>query len=341
MPRLEANDLSLSIVVPTRNRRARIGRLLSALARLHGAGACFDVVVVVDGSNDGTEQLLSGLSLPYRLTTISQAPLGQGAARNAGIRAAEGDVVLFLDDDVVPQANLVEHHLEIHRRDPLAVVIGRIVPPPGSAIPAWHYWEAATQGRLTSAIGSGHVAAGWRNFYTGNASVRRKDAIAVRGFDETFVRLEDLEFAHRLAARGLHFHFAADALVHHEGVDRTLQGWLRFAFEYGRYSAVLERRLGPEEADHFHRQWRQRHVLNRILARWCLGHVARTRIVVDALARAVDLARPAPRWLQFLLCSALYNVVYWSGVAEATELGPALRTGLIDRRATSPSRSRA
>jgi GT2 family glycosyltransferase len=324
------DDLSVTVVVPTHNRRARLGRLLGALAGLYRAGARFDVVVVVDGSTDGTEQLLAAFSPPYRLRAIAQAQGGAGAARNAGMRAATGEVLLFLDDDVVPQGDFVERHLEIHRRDRSAVVLGRIVPAPGSPIPAWHYWEATTQARQFAAMRDGHIAPSWGNFYTGNASVRREHAVAVGGFEESFVRGEDVEFGHRLADAGLRFHFAADALVHHEGIDRTLEGWLRFAFEYGRHAIALERRLGPGDAGHINKQWQEAHPLNRMLARWCVGHRARTRLVVGALTGAVGVSHAAPRWAQFYLCSALFSAVYWSGVAEATQLGPALWSGLIE-----------
>jgi hypothetical protein len=67
-----------------------------------------------------------------------------------------------------------------------------------------------------------------------------------------------------------------------------------------------------------------------MLARWCVGHAARTRVVVGALTGAVAISRPAPRWVQFYLCSALFNVVYWGGVAEATQLGAALWSRLIE-----------
>jgi GT2 family glycosyltransferase len=190
---------------------------------------------------------------------------------------------------------------------------------------------------MNAAIDGGRIAPSWRNFYTGNASVRREHANAVGGFAETFIRGEDLEFGHRLAGLGLRFHFAGDAVVHHEGIDRTLEDWLRFAFEYGRQEVVLERRLGSGDVGSIREHWRQRHPLNRMLARWCVGHVARTRIVVDVLTRAVGIARPAPRWVQFYLCSALFNVAYWAGVAEETRLGSALWSGMIDRPAMSPS----
>jgi GT2 family glycosyltransferase len=328
------SDVSLSIVVPTHDRRARLGRLLGALARLYRAGARFDVVIVIDGSTDGTAQMLSAFAAPYRLQVIAQPQRGPGAARNAGIRAATGDVLLFLDDDVVPQGDFVKHHLSIHRRDSSAVVLGRIVPPPGASIPAWHYWEATTQARQFAAMRDGRLAPSWGNFYTGNASVRREHAIRVGGFDESFVRGEDVEFGHRLAASGLRFHYAGDALVHHEGIDRTLEGWLTFAFEYGRHAIVLERRLGSGDAGHIHEQWRRAHPLNRVLARWCVGHAARARMTVGALTRAVAMSRPLPRRVQFYLCSALFNVVYWGGVAEETHLGSGLWSGLIERPAT-------
>src|SRR5258707_10281865 len=98
----------LSVVIPTYNRCASLRRLLDALARQTLSADRFEVIVVDDGSSDGTRELLRTLKTPYALVSIEQPNQGPGAARNRGVRAASGDLILFLDDDVVPMDDLLD-----------------------------------------------------------------------------------------------------------------------------------------------------------------------------------------------------------------------------------------
>jgi GT2 family glycosyltransferase len=314
--RAQGADPTLSLIVPTHNRRERLGRLLAGLEREHARGAEFEVVVTVDGSTDGTEAMLAALRTPYPLKVVTQAQRGAPAARNAAIAAAAGEVLLFVDDDVVPQDGLLERHVAVHRDDPLAAVAGRMARPTDQTLPLWLDWEATLLERHYARVVAGVLAASWHEFFTANASVRRAHALAVGGFDERFLREEDIEFAYRLAKSGLRFHFLSDAVVRHDS-GKTLETYLRMAFERGRYQYMFKGERMREE-------WVQRHPLDRMLARWCIGHSERTRIVVDALERLIAAPRVGPRRLQFLLCSALVNIKYWAGVAEATGLGVGL-----------------
>lgn len=330
----DRRDLSVSVIVPTYNRRERLGRLLAALERHHRAGASFEVFLTVDGSEDGTQAMLASLRTAYPLRVIVQPRSGPSAARNAAIAAATGDVLLFLDDDVVPQDGVFERHLAVHRGDPLAAVIGKIAAPPGLALPVWLEWEAAMGERLYSEMLAGRQATGWRQFFTANASVRREHVLAVGGFDTTFTRTEDMELAHRLADRGVRFYFVPEAIVHHEP-DRTLAGWLHMAFESGRHRVFLERQVGAAGTTTIQLDWQQRHPLNRTLARWCVGHAGRKRLAVAALRYAIASARLGSRRSRLLLCSALYNLGYWDGVAVATGLGTKIWRQLVEPRATT------
>jgi glycosyltransferase involved in cell wall biosynthesis len=323
-----ADDPSVSVIVPTYNRRSRLGRLLAALERQHRSGALFEVIVAVDGATDGTAEMLSGFRASYPLTVIRQERRGPAAARNAAIAAATGEVLLFLDDDVVPQDGLFERHLAVHRRDRHAAAVGRMSAPPGARLPPWLDWEAALLDRHYTRILSGDIPADWRIFFTANASVRREDAIAAGCFDVRFTREEDIELAHRLAGRGVGFHFLPQAVVHHDP-DRTMATWRHVAFERGRHDYMLETQLRRAERSMLD-EWQQRHPINRALARCCVGHQGRTRLLAGALERAITSAFQRSRRLRLLLCSALFNVMYWEGVAQAAGLGAGVWKGFLE-----------
>jgi glycosyltransferase involved in cell wall biosynthesis len=96
MPR--AADLSprVSVVIPTYQRSDLVGRAIASV--LAQQGPSFEVVVVDDGSTDSTPDVLSAIADP-RVRVVRQANAGRGAARNAGLRVARGELVTFLDSD--------------------------------------------------------------------------------------------------------------------------------------------------------------------------------------------------------------------------------------------------
>jgi glycosyltransferase involved in cell wall biosynthesis len=113
---------SVSVVVPTRNGR---GRLETCIEALRGASCLADVVVVVDGPDPETEDVLGRLrALDPRVVPIVIAHGGPAAARTVGVRHATGDVVLFFDDDIVAAPGLVEGHARHHAQRSGILVVG-------------------------------------------------------------------------------------------------------------------------------------------------------------------------------------------------------------------------
>jgi GT2 family glycosyltransferase len=316
---------SVSVIVPTYNRRARLERLLRALEGEYTAGPRFEVVVVVDGATDGTETMLAALRPSYPLQVLRQPNRGPAAARNRGVAAAAGEVLVFLDDDVWPTPGLIARHLAVHEHDPAAITVGPMLAPPGRPLAPWLAWEAAALRKQYDAMQAGRFAPTPRQFYTANASVRRAHVLAAGGFNETFTRAEDVELAFRLADRGLRFVFLPEAAVLHEP-DRTLAAWLRVPYEYGRHDVRMAWECGRAHLLPLAvRELRQRHPLNRLLPRWCAGRRRLARFVAAAMATALRAGpRTAPTRWQLALCSALFNLQYWRGVADAAGLGSSL-----------------
>jgi len=207
------NGPQLSVVVPTLNRRDDVLRLLRALGRQSAAPMTYEVIVVVDGSTDGTAEAVGEHVAPFALRRVVQPPSGLAAARNAGARAASGEFVLFLDDDMVPTPGLVAEHLESHRPDGVLGVVGAapIVVPPGAA-PTVRY-RAGGFARKLERLASRRDRLAFNDVYGGNFSVRRATFLAAGGYDETFRAYghEDYELALRLEALGGRFVFSPTA----------------------------------------------------------------------------------------------------------------------------------
>src|SRR6476646_9913017 len=124
----------ISIVVPTRNRAQRLRALLASLAEQ--AAPRFEVIVVDNASEDETLAVVAEADAApdahVRAIHLPQ-PLGPAVARNRGWRAAQGELVVFTDDDVVAQPGWLASIAAAHARDPEALVQGRTEPDPREA----------------------------------------------------------------------------------------------------------------------------------------------------------------------------------------------------------------
>ena len=206
---LERRSIAISVVIPTYNRLSQLQAVLRSL-ELQDVPSDFEVVVISDGSNDGTAEFIARPTTALDLVGLTQENRGPAAARNAGIERARGEIVLFLDDDVVAHRSLLRMHHDLHLElGPNAVVIGPMSNPDDHEYLPWVAWEQAMIEKQYWAMKLGYWGATAKQFYTGNASVQRKHLVAVGGFDESLRRAEDIELGFRLADIGLEFHFAA------------------------------------------------------------------------------------------------------------------------------------
>lgn len=310
-----------SVVIPTFNRRESLRGVLDALARQTTAPGVFEVLVICDGCTDGTDRMCRSMAqdLPFALHILIQSRQGPAAARNLGVAAALAPLILFIDDDVVPDATLISRHLELHAADDLTVVIGPLLNPPDVRLKPWVRWESSMLSKQYTSMTAGGRRPTPRQFYTGNASVCRAHVLAAGGFDARLLRAEDVDLAYRLGDRGLRFHFAPDARGWHYAC-RSLHAWLSIPIAYGVADCIMYRDGRLTILQNMGREFHRRRLPLRWLGACCVGRPVVARLAVGALV-PVALAFSATH----LNCaagaaySAIYNLRYWQSVSQ--ELG--------------------
>jgi len=307
---------SASIIIPTYNRLSSLRRLLEAIGRQTYQPSDFEVIVVDDGSADNTVEFVRHWPAEYSLRVLQQRHAGPAAARNCGVIEARGDLIVFLDDDVVPLPGLLAAHVSAHAAEAGLVVIGPMLPPGDWPRPIWVRWEEEQLLSQYRAMQTGQWSCTARQFYTGNASMARGRFIEAGGFDVSFQRAEDVELGYRLHELGARFVFLPEAEVLHYAW-RSFDSWCHTPYQYGRYDVVMQRDKGRQTLTWATREFQDRNPINRAVVRLCTGRRPVVRGAVAVLATVVRAAsrigahRPARQAL-----SAIFGLLYWQGVCE-------------------------
>ena len=325
----------IAALISTYRRREYLEELLAALAAQELARGRYEVVIVDNGSDDGSWERLQALaartSLRLRVLRIEENR-GPAAARNAAVAAARAPLLAFTDDDCLPAPAWLAALLEAFADDPGVVVIqGRVRPAPGDVAGAgpWdHYISVEGPGPL---------------FETCNVAYRRSQFDAVGGFDgaDPLLRTgpdrpfgEDALLGWRvLQASGGRAGFAATALVDHRCVPATYAAWLRAQRRAARFPGLARR--------------------SPLVARWLRGGVFLTQrtaafdLALAGTTAALLARRPWPLllalpWLRGRWADAGFRVhghrkralgvLAGFAVADAVQLASLLQGGVRYRR---------
>jgi glycosyltransferase involved in cell wall biosynthesis/peptidoglycan/xylan/chitin deacetylase (PgdA/CDA1 family) len=300
--------IELSVVIPTYNRVSRLKKCLEALSYQTQPFSDFEVIVVVDGSNDDTVEMLEGLSTPYTLKVLNQENKGQHIARNYGVKHARGQYCLFLDDDIVAEPQLISEHISLHKLQDGVVGIGQITITVTN--PDW-FTQRFAEGwkEHYNQLNKASRQPTWSDGYGGNLSVSRTIFNEIGGFAPDIRRSHDIELAYRLEQHGLKFTYLPKAIgrqVEHkkarelfEDAAKSGAAWVTLC---QRHPAMLPELLGPLGSSSV------REALLREFFWFC-------RISPQFLSRLGSFLEKTSwgnKWYRFLF---IYG--YWRGVRQA------------------------
>ena len=275
-------DPVASIVVPSFRGADRLPQLLDSLAA-QDAAPSFEVIVVVDGVDDGSVALLENESRLDARSIVFPENRGRVAALNAGFEAARGDVLIRCDDDLVPRPDYVSAHVNSHRDGP-GGVIGLYLNEYSTTPYAEVYGKDADEGFRRDAYGSAPSMA-WR-YWAGNCSITRAIWDSVGPYDPEY-RLygwEDVDYGYRIHKAGFEVRLAPELETPHRVAAVTTAIRARRASHSGAARRLFERKHPQAGLPDAIPGWSLWNALVRGLSRIPLKP-ARLGSVVDALLR--------------------------------------------------------
>lgn len=227
---------AISVIIPSHNRKEQLKECLySIFNQNYSRPQDIEVIVINDGSNDGTELLLDKISgeSPFIFKFFNQMKSGSYSARNFGIKNSKGNVICFTDDDCIANEDWLKELIKGFENQDVGCVCGEILGRGGTSLVDRFSsrFNILSQKRTLS-----HEFLPFSQ--TANTAYRREVFDAIGYFDENLVSGGDADFGWRMQIyTNFKLVFNEDAVVYHKH-RTTLKGLFRQYFRYG-YGSVL------------------------------------------------------------------------------------------------------
>ncbi len=268
----------ISVIVPTYNGAHKVQNCLQSLESQSFRD--FEVIVVIDGSNDNTEITLKNKA--YELPSfqlITQKNKGRSGARNAGVAAAEGKILLFVDDDMRLSTEALAQHVHFHERQADALLMGAAFEEEALMQTDLQRYRAALS-RKWSAPFAQAQALSKEDFFLMAAHLSMPKALfeALGAFDEALRDAEDYDLGKRAVEAGYPIYFDTSILAWHDDFI-TCQGYIKRQQQYFRAHQRLKDLYPERYADNPYeiavpRSWKKQvyRLLSWGLWPWLIDH---------------------------------------------------------------------
>jgi glycosyltransferase involved in cell wall biosynthesis len=332
---------NISIIIPTHNRSASLKRTLDALCSQDYPMHQLEVIVAADRCIDDTIAMVQEYQAPFRMSVFEVPGRGAADARNFGADRAEGRLLIFIDDDIVPAPGFIRAHERLQKPDRVVVGYSRPVIPDHTDL----YWIELRRwwmGMFYRMCEPGHRFA-FRDLLSGNFSIRTELFASIGGFDTGFSAShahEDYELGVRIIKAGAEIIFAADAMADHYEC-RDLNGSFRRKQDEGRGDVLLGIRH-PEIIPalpliHYSLPFSN---LTRILRPLTFRSPVAARVIVFILRLHLSLLKLACRRYRWRsLVDIVLDYCYWAGVASELKTKQEL-SGFLTRGSTKENTGR-
>jgi glycosyltransferase involved in cell wall biosynthesis len=298
----------VSVNIAVKNRRALLAKCLGGLDAQTFRD--FEVVVVDNGSTDGTAEDVAARATTFPLTVVTE--LGSlGAVRNAGVAASRGELVAFVDSDCVPTPDWLAKGLAAFDDD-VAVVQGATLPDSDATLGRWFVTQEITE--FT------------RRYEACNLFYRRAALLGAGGFDEAIGFFgEDSAAGWAVRRLGLGERFAPDAVVHHAVTHPGIRWHLRRGLRYGNWNALV-RRFPEMRVLFWHRYFLRRNSAQTLFALYGVSSAAFFAVIGNPVLTVLGVAAATPfavrhRPYTWRRREAIVDALGGAGFDIAVELG--------------------
>ncbi len=248
----KTDHLKISVIIPTYNRKSELKKLLCSLNDQTLPPSQFEIIVVDDGSSDGTEEwLMKNMNqFKAKISYHTQVHGGPGAARNLGMEKAHGNIFAFTDTDCIAEPHWLEHLIKPFNSAKVGAVGGKeiINDEDPLLMRCFHYLMTSP---LTTGGLRGKKGKKLAHFYprTFNMAISRKTFQATEGFKKMF-HAEDIELSYRIKQNGFDLVYEDSARVYHRRRNNLAQ-FLKQIFHMGKARITLAR-LHPSSLEPLH-----------------------------------------------------------------------------------------
>jgi len=311
-------QLSISVIIPTYNRRDSLLSTLASLGEQSYPFDRFEVVVVDDGGNDNTDEVVQ-VAFPFKLSLYRQSNQGSAAARNHGAMQGSGDILVFIDDDITLSPDYLSAVAAKVR--PGTLIMGLLQPYESPRPSHYSIIEARrTRREIASTIQDQDVP--YTECTSNNLGIYRSDFVNTGMWRDVLgdgpTLWGDVEFGFRACERGCRFVRVANArLVHRDRHASDLTAATQRAYHVSRIVQSLFV-LHPEIKQHLpmfydkgYVSWH--HDLPALILRKLTRQLVSSPPVMWALERAVpslERSAPASKLLELLYRWIVSGYIY-------------------------------
>ena len=236
---------TVSVIIPTYNRKSLLRETLASLAKQTYPGDCFEVIIVDDGSTDGTEEIITE-TFPFTLRYFWQGNQGDAAARNVGVQQSQADYLVFLDDDILVEPDYLAHLINSHEMHQNRIVVGTC----NLLVEEKTPFSQSLHTPLASSERQTIMELPFTDVFSNNMSLRREAYFKIgmmQGLDFPGSSMWcDLDFSYRAYRQDFEFRRSAEAVCwHRDYTARSLDNYKK-RMRTAAYRAVVLFQKYPE-----------------------------------------------------------------------------------------------
>jgi len=313
--------IKISVIIPTYNRSQFLKKILNSLLGQTQEKCDYEIIVVDDGSTDDTSLILNTIKTSYNFKFVRQKNAGLSAARNHGATQAQGEILLFLDDDIVASSELIKEHLLSHTLEKGKKAVIGYIRSDESILkePMASFFEYSFK-REYERMATHHETVSANDVRGGNFSIRKNIFLELGMFDDELGRIanEDGEFAYRFEKAGGRFIFNPKAIGYHL-YQKGFKESIAKAHCQGR-AAVLMRKKHPESIWKYDLgKYHKGPFLKRILREFLL-RLDDSSFLLKVILELINLTIHLPlSFFRFPLLRFILDYSFWIGVKNEAE----------------------